>query len=145
MGKLDVEGCITKLTGFLSDAKASVSREALKALIPKARLIPLDELERLLTSNANFHVRRNALTLILHTEKWRKLPAMLNACADGDAKIAGLAARALRDWFFTCNRSFAEPTRFDFDSIQSVLVKVESKLPHGAAKELRDCMKTYFK
>jgi HEAT repeat protein len=145
MGKLDVEGCLTKLTGYLSDDKASVSREALKALIPKARLIPLDELEGLLASNANFHVRRNALTLILHTEKWRKLPATLNACADGDTKIAGLAARALRDWVFTYNRSFAEPTRVDFDRIQSVLPKVESKLPHGVAKELRDCLAIYFK
>lgn len=145
MGRLNVEGCLTKLTGFLSDAKASVSREAMKALLPKARLIPLEELEGLLSSNAIFHVRRNALTLILHTEKWRKLPSMLNACADEDAKIAGLAARALRDWFFTYNRSFAEPTHVDFDRIQSALAKVEPKLAHGAAKELRDCLKTYFK
>ena len=145
MGKLDVEGCLTRLTAFLSDAKASVSREALKALLPKARQIPLDELEQLLTGSANFHVRRNSLTLILHTEKWRKLPAMVAACADEDAKIAGLAARALGDWFVNYNRSFAEPTRADFERIQSVLSKFESKLPHGAAKELRDCLKVYFK
>ncbi len=145
VGRLDVEGCLTKLTGFLSDAKASVSRESLKALLPKARLISLDELELLLTSNSNFHVRRNALTLILHTDKWLKLPALLNACADEDAKIAGLAARALRDWFVNYNGSFAEPTRVDFDRIHSVLPNVESKLPHGTAKELRDCLKIYFK
>ena len=145
MGKLDVEGCLTKLTAFLSDVKASVSREALKSLLPMARHVPLDELERLLASKANFHVRRNALTLILHTEKWRKLPPMLNACTDEDAKIAGLAARALRHWFVNCNRSFAEPTQADLERIQSVLSKAESKLPHGAANELRDCLKIYFK
>ena len=84
-------------------------------MLPKAGHVPLDELERLLTLNGNFHVRRNALTLILHTTKWRKLPAMLNACADEDTKIAGLAARALRDWFVNYNRSFADPTRTDFE------------------------------
>ena len=145
MGRLDVEGCLAKLTEFLTDTKPSVSKEALKSLLSKARLIPLEELESLLTNNRMFHVRRNALTLILHTDKWRKLPALLNACADADAKIAGSATVALRGWFLTYNRSFVEPTRVDFDRIQSVLSKVESKLPHGAAEELRDCLKTFCK
>jgi hypothetical protein len=70
---------------------------------------------------------------------------VLNACADEDATISGLATRALRDWFITYNRSFAEPTRTDFERIQPVLAKVESKLPRGAAKELRDCLRIYFK
>jgi len=145
VGRLDVEGNLTKLTEFLSDAKAGVSREAVKALLPKARQIPLQELERLLASNASFHVRRNALTLILHTEKWRKLPALLTACSDGDAKIAGLATRAIRHWLVNYNRSFAEPTRTDFERIQSALPKAEAKLPHGAAKELRGCLNIYYK
>jgi len=145
VGRLDAEGNLTKLVGALSDAKPSVSREALKALLAKARQIPLEQLEQLIIGGASFHVQRNALTLILHTSKWHKLPALLNACADQDTKLAGLAARALRDWFFTYNRSFAEPTRSDFERIESVLPKVESKLPHGATKELRDCLKAYFK
>jgi hypothetical protein len=145
IGKLDVEGCLAELTRLLSDAKASVSREALKALLPKVRQIPLNELERLLAYDPNFHVRRNALTLILHAEKWKKLPALLNACADVDAKIAELATRGLRDWFVNYNRSFAEPTREDFNSIEAALRKVEAKLPLKSATELRDCLKTYFK
>lgn len=145
VGRLDAEGNLKKLVGALSDTKPSVSREALKALLTKARQIPLEQLEQLVADGASFHVRRNALTIILRISKWHKLPALLNACADQDAKLAGLAARALRDWFFTYNRSFAEPTRNDFAKIESVLAKVELKLPHGAAKELRDCLKTYFK
>lgn len=145
LGKLDVDGNLTKLTGFLSDVKASVSREALKALLPKARQVSLDELERLLLDGVNFYIRRNALTIILNTEKWRKLPALLNACADDDAKIVELATKGMRGWFASYNRSFAEPTRADFERIQSVLTKVESKLPHWAAAELRDCLKAYFK
>jgi HEAT repeat protein len=145
IGRLDVEGNLSTLTGLLRDEKPSVSREASKALLKKARQIPLRELEDMLASSASFHVRRNALTLLLHTDKWRKIPAVLNACADEDATISGLATRALRDWFITYNRSFAEPTRTDFERIQPVLAKVESKLPRGAAKELRDCLRIYFK
>lgn len=145
VGRLDAEGNLARLVGALGDAKPSVSREALKALLAKARQIPLEQLEQLVAGGASFHVRRNALTLILHTSKWHKLPALLNACADSDEKLAGLAARALRDWFFTYNRSFAEPMRSDFERIESVLPRVESKLPHGAAKELRDCLRAYFK
>jgi len=124
IGKLDVEGHLSTLTGLLKDEKPSVSREASKALLKKARQIPLEELEGILASSASFHVRRNALTLLLNTDKWRKIPAVLNACADEDPTISGLATRALRDWFITYNRSFAEPTRIDFERIQSVLAKV---------------------
>lgn len=145
IGKLDADGNLETLIRFVSDEKPSVAREALKALLKKARQIPLEELERMLAGNSSFHVRRNALTLILHTDKWRKLPPLLNACGDKDAKISGLASRALRDWFFTYNRSFAEPTRTDFERIESTLAKVEPTLPHGAARELRDCLKAYFK
>ena len=144
-GKLDAEGNLTTLTEFLSDAKPGVSKEALKALLPRVRHLPLEELERLFTANAAFHVRRNALTLILHKEKWRKLPVLLSACADEDAEIAGLAADALRVWFATYNRSYVEPARVDYERIKSVLLAVESKLPFGAPDELRDCLKVYFK
>jgi HEAT repeat protein len=145
MGKLDADGCISKLTEFLSDAMPSVSREALKALLSKVSQVPLDDLEQLSVFHASFHVRRNALTLIQHADKWRKLPALLHACGDEDAKIASLATRALQDWFFNYNRSYTEPTQADFERIQSVLPQVESKLPHATVQELRACLKSYFK
>lgn len=90
IGKLDAENNLTKLQELLLDEKASVSKEAWKSLLPKARQIPLEDLEAILKSEVPFHVRRNALTLIFHHDKWQKLPAMLNACADEDAKIAEL-------------------------------------------------------
>lgn len=145
IGKLDVEGQLEKLVGFLSDEKPSVSREAMKALLPKSRLIQLDALEKLLASSVSFHVRRNALTLLLHTDKWKKIPALLEACADNETRIAEQASRALRDWSFNYNSSFAEPTREDYERIQSALCKVETKLPHGFTAELRACLKIYFK
>lgn len=145
VGRLDAEGNKDTLVGALSDPKPSVSREALKALLAKARQIPLDQLEQLVSGGASFHTRRNALALVLHASKWHKLPALLSACADPDAKLAGMAVRALRDWFSTYNHSFSEPTNIDFERIESVLPNVESKLPQGAANELRGCLKSYFK
>ena len=145
LGRLDVEGQLEKLVGFLSDEKTSVVREAMKALLSKARYIPLNDLERLLASNAGFYVRRSALTLILRADKWKKIPALLRACADKEIRLAELAARALRDWSSNYNSSFAEPKREDFERIQVALGKVEVKLPRGFAAELKTTLKIYFK
>ncbi len=145
IGKLDVEGQLGKLIDFLSDGKPSVSREAMKALLPKARYIPLADLEHLIVSGANFHVRRNALTLVLHADKWKKIPVLLEACADNELRLAERAARALRDWSVNYNSSFAEPTREDFEKIQTALGKFEKVLPHKFADDLRACLSIYFK
>jgi HEAT repeat protein len=145
IGKLDVEGQLEKLAGFLSDEKPSVSREALKALLPKARHIPLADLEHLIAGGANFYVRRNALKLVLHAGKWKKIPALLEACADSEARLAEQATKALHDWSVNYNGSFAEPTREDFERIQTALSKFEKVLPHKFADDLRACLKIYFK
>ena len=145
MGRLDLEGQLQRLVGVLSDAKPSVSREALKALQAKARYIPLNDLETLFASEAEFHVRRNALTLILNCDKWKKIPTLLKACADKDTQIAEQAAKALRAWSSNYNGSFAEPSREDFRKISASLVQHEPYLPHGFATELRACLKIYFK
>ncbi|MEO7677258.1 MAG: hypothetical protein ABIV39_10895 [Verrucomicrobiota bacterium] len=145
IGKLDVEGQLEKLVSILSDEKPSVSREAMKALLSKARHIPLADLKLLLACGANFYARRNALTLLLHADKWKKIPALLEACADNEARLAEQAGRALRDWSFKYNSSFAEPTREDFERIQIALGKFEKALPPIFADELRACLKLYFK
>ncbi|MEI9863971.1 MAG: hypothetical protein WDN00_05355 [Limisphaerales bacterium] len=141
VGRLDTEGNLAKLTEVLKDEKVSVSREALKALLSKARMIPLADLEGLLSSSPTFHARHNALVLIQHTEKWKKIPALLCACADKDTRLAGLAERAVRNWFYTYNQSFSEPTQIDHERIENALSKVESILPKKAVFELRTCLK----
>lgn len=145
IGRLDLEGQLERLVNILSDAKPSVSREALKALQSKARYIALDDLENLFASGTGFHVRRNTLTLVLHTDKWKKVPVLLKACADKDERIAKQAAKGLREWSVNYNRSFAEPTRDDFQRISWALGQFESHLPRGFAAELRACLKIYFK
>jgi HEAT repeat protein len=145
IGKLALEGQLGRLVGALSDVKPSVSREALKALQSKARYIPLADLEKLFATGADFHVRRNAFSLILHTDKWKKVPFLLKACADKDERIAEQAARSSRAWLHNYNSSFAEPTREDFEKISSAMAQFELVLPHGFAAELRSCLKIYFK
>jgi HEAT repeat protein len=145
LGRLDVEGQLSRLVSVLSDVKPSVSREALKALQSKARYISSSDLENLFANAGDAHVRRNALSLILHTDKWKKIPLLLEASADKDARIAEKAGVALKAWVSNYNSSFAEPTRDDFEKISSALSQVESRLPHGFAAELRSCLKMYFK
>ena len=145
IGRLDLEGQLERLVGVLSDAKPSVSREALKALQSKVRYIPLADLENLFVTGADFHIRRNALTLILHTDKWKKVPLLLKACADKDARIAEQAAKASRAWLRNYNSSFAEPKLEDYQRISTALSQFESSLPHGFAAELRSCLNIYFK
>lgn len=143
VGKLGADSCVSALVGLLLDPSVSVSREALKALLPQARRLPVEDLETLFASDAAIHTRRNALTLILHVGKWRKLPVLLNACVDLDARIAGLATRALDNWFSNYNRSFAEPTQTEMARIRTELAKVEAKLPSGVTRELRACLANY--
>ena len=145
VGRLDLEGQLERLVSVLSDAKPSVSREALKALQSKAWHISLTDLEAMVFSGADFHVRRNVLTLITHTDKWKKIPALLRACADKDERIAEQAAKALRAWSINYNSSFVEPTRDDSKKISLALSQFESDLPHGFATDLRACLKIYFK
>lgn len=145
VGKLDVKGQLQRLTRVLGDARPSVSREALKALQPKARYVAAADLEVLVANGGEIHVRRNALTLVCNAAKWKKVPALLKACADKDARIAGQATKALRAWIHNYNSSFAEPTSDDFHEISLALNQFESHLPRGFAAELRACLAVYFK
>ena len=145
VGRLDVEGQMGRLIGLLSDTMPSVSREALKALLSKARYVSMIELEELFASGEKFHTRRNALTLILHGEKWKKVPALMKACTDKDERISEQARKALKDWSRNYNSSYAEPTREDFERISSTLGKAEPSLPRGFAAELRASLRIFFK
>jgi len=145
IGKLDAEGHLEQLTGILCDVKPSVSREAMKVLLPKARYVPLADLEKMFISESEFHIRRNALTLIFYGDKWTKIPALLKACADKETRLAEQATEALRAWRTNYNGSFAEPTREDFIKISLALSQFEPYLPPGFAAEIRACLKIYFK
>ena len=103
----------------------------------------MENLEPFFRREAPLHMRRNGLLLVLRTGKWKKLPALLNACADDHAKLSTLAWKELHRWFFAFNRSFVEPTQFDLERIRSALRLVAPRLPHGAAAELQHCLKNY--
>ena len=144
IGKLDAEHFVPQLMQRLADETPGVSREALKAMLPKARQHSLDEYWELFANDKRVFVRRNALVLMLRFGKWEKLAPLLLACADEDKRLAEFATKALHDWSFHYNSSFAEPTRQDFENIESALQKVETKLRRGMAAEVRACLKIYF-
>jgi HEAT repeat protein len=144
VGKLNAEPFGEQLIKLLADEMPGVSREALKALTPKAKHQSLGKLWKLFASEQMVFVRRNAFILILFFGKWQKLPPILLACADKDVRLSGLAQNALRDWLRNYNRSFAEPTRADFEKIEAALAQTETKLPDRAAQEIRACLKDYF-
>src|SRR5439155_9845920 len=109
VGKLDAEHFVGPLMQTLADEMPSVSREAMKALLPNARQQSLDEYWRLFANDRRAFVRRNAITLMLRFGKWEKLPPLLLACADQDKRLGGLAQNALGAWSRNYNSSFAEP------------------------------------
>jgi HEAT repeat protein len=145
VGKLDAEHFVAQLTQLLVDEMPGVSREAFKALLPKARQQSLDDYWKLFTNDQRIFVRRNALALMLRFSKWERLPPLLLAFADEDKRFSGLASNALQAWSRNYNSSFAEPTRTDFERIQDALNRIEKNLPYGVAAEIRACLKIYFK
>lgn len=144
LGKLDAEKHLATLVQLLSDPSYRVSAAALPPLVARARQIPLETLESLLLHAKCLHVRRNALRLILHHGKWRKLPALLTACDDSDPRIGSSAMAALINWREHYNQSFAEPTRLDYDRILAQLPKVKAQLPKGWSVHLQACLKATF-
>jgi HEAT repeat protein len=145
IGKLDAEHFLPQLMQALADEKPGVSNEAKKALLPKARQQSLEEYWKLFANDKHVFVRRNALALMLRFGKWEKLPPLLLACADRDARLAGLAQHFLRAWIRNYNSSFAEPTRTNFERIQNALTRAENRVPQSIAAEIRACLKIYFK
>lgn len=144
VGKLDAEHFIVQLMQMLADEMPGVSREALKALLPRARQQPLGEYWKLFANDKRVFVRRNALALLLRFGKWEKLPPLLLASADEDKRLASFAQSALRDWLKNYNRSFAEPTRTDFERIQDALSHTEKYLPNGVVEQIHACLRIYF-
>jgi HEAT repeat protein len=144
VGKLDAEHFVAQLMQMLADEMPGVSREALKALLPKARHQSLDDFWKLFANDKRVFVRRNTLVLMLRFGKWEKLPPLLLACADEDKLLAEIAAGAVHDWIVHYNGSYAEPTRRDFENIESALRKVHTRLPRKSVDEIRACLKIYF-
>jgi len=145
VGKLDAERFLSRLTEMLADETPGVSREALRALLPKARQQSLEQYRKLFANDKRVFVRRNVMALMLRFGKWEKLPPLLFACVDEDHGLVAFAQNALRAWFRNYNSSFAEPTRADLETIQDALARTQNNLPKGAAAEIRACLKIYSK
>lgn len=144
IAKLDFGEHLTTFVKCVADEKPSVSQEAYKALLKEPSAIPLEQLEQMFKDDVNLHVRRNALGLIIHMGKWRRLPTILMACVDANAQIAEMGTAALHKWISSSGRQSEAATRSDFERIQSALVSAEHRLPKNVAKLLRWQLKLDF-
>jgi len=137
VGKLDGKHFIGPLLLMLADESPSVSREALRALLPNAHEPTLEAYWKLFANDKRVFVQRNVLVLMLRFGKWEKLPPLLLACSNEDARLSGFAQNALRAWFRNYNHSFAEPTRIDREKIQVALQSTEKHPPAGHVSGIR--------
>ncbi len=144
LGRLDVEKYLGVIFEKLFDLQSSVVRQAMKALQPKARLVPVDDLEALVSADERKVVHQAVIVLLSKKGKWERLPLILMLCAVENAVTANLALNALNDWFERYNRSFTEPTRSDHERINKALDKWGYCASAKAVKEVRSCLKIYF-
>jgi HEAT repeat protein len=144
LGRLDGEKYQMRIFTMLSDPQSRVVKQAAKALLPNARLLPMQWIKDLPETDDRRVVRQAGLMLALKRSKWERLPLLLQLCADADPVIASQALNALRDWFSGYNRSFAEPTKTDREEILCVLKRFGDKLPKESVREIQQCLKIYF-
>jgi HEAT repeat protein len=145
LGRLNGEKYQMRIFTMLSDPQARVVKQAMKALLPKARLLPMQWIKDLPETDDRRVVRQAGLMLLLKRGKWERLPLLLQFCADEDPVIVSQALNAWRDWFVNYNKSFAEPTRDDFENITRALQRYGGKLSSESVREMENCLKIYFR
>jgi HEAT repeat protein len=144
LGRMNSEKYQLNIFTMLSDPRSRVVKQAMKALLPKARLLPMQWIKDLPETDDRRVVRQAGLVLLLNRGKWERLPLLLQLCADADQVIASQALNALRNWLTGYNKSFAEPTKTDRDEIMRALARFEGKVPAKFVHEVQQCLKIYF-
>lgn len=145
LGRLDPEAFLPELLLALSDDHASVSREAVRACLPKARLFNVDTLWALYQKDPRFFVRKHVLMLLQRFGKWERLAPLLFACGDSNPMISDLARTSVCKWLFTFNSSFAEPTVAQIQQARQALKGCMGVLDPKIAMDISSCVATFEK
>jgi len=144
LGRLDGIEYQMRIFTMLSDPQSRVVKQAMKALLPQARMLPMQWIRDLPETDDRRVVRQAGLMLLLKRGKWERLPLLLQLGADTDPVIASQALNALNDWFSKYNQSFAEPSKADREEILKALERFGAKLPVWFVQEIQACLKIYF-
>ena len=110
LARLQTHGFADLFVQCLSDATASVSREAMKALGQRVHLLEGERIWHVFTHTVSTHSRRNALFLIARLGKWESITYLIGALCTEDEQLRELANKYVRRWQWQFNRSFTTPT-----------------------------------
>ena len=145
LGRLDAETFLPEFLAGLADSHPGVSRESVRACLPKARFLDMDALWTLFQSDSRFYVRKHALMLIQRFGKWERLAPLVIACGDSDSMISELAKAGIRRWISTYNSSFAEPSAVQIRQIRQGLANSAGMLDRHIVMEIGSCLATFQK
>ena len=145
LGRLDAEAFLPEFLAALADSHSGVSREAVRASLPKARLLDLEALWTLFQKDSRLFVRKHVLMLLQRFGKWERLAPLLYACGDSHQVIAELARTGVRKWISNYNSSFAEPSAEQIRQIRQAIESRRDILDPQIVMEISSCVATFEK
>ncbi|MHC4249999.1 MAG: HEAT repeat domain-containing protein [Planctomycetota bacterium] len=135
LGKLAEAERITEFIRALADEKGSVSREARRALVPRAQHAGVDVLWGLVSGGRRPHTRRNALLVLGALPRWQRLPYLIQACASADEELSLTGHGLVKAWLY--RGAYARPTATEAAAARDAIDRHEEVLGRHIAGELR--------
>jgi HEAT repeat protein len=121
----------------LSDESGSVSRRALQILRRRVAEVDPARVWGVVTGNARFHAKRNALVLLPSLGKWPSAAYLIRAAGSADPALGKTGLQLLRGWIQRFNASFVGPSQEQLDSLRAAVAECGSSLPKALAEQLR--------
>jgi hypothetical protein len=143
LARLQTGGFVDLFVQCLSDATASVSREAMKALSKRVYLLDGERIWYVFSNTSRTHGRRNALFLIAHLAKWESVVYLIEALCTEDHELKELAKKYVRRWQSRFNRSFTTPTAEQVKGLSRALSRCGAFVEQPVKELLEFSMRAY--
>lgn len=135
---LDPELRVGWLVNLLCDERPSVAREAGRALESMSGTALVEELRRVIRSDARDYSRRYALRILLRKHPYDAVIDALTAAGSGSEALARAGTNyieSVRPWHVSYG-----PTDAQKDAVQSAIRDLQAPLPENLRRRLRDFM-----
>lgn len=134
LAKLNPNNHNSVFINALQDISPSVSREATKALkLSNHYVTNEEELWLILAKNTSPpHARKNALSLLVSSTKWKQLFYILKSLTLNDEKLVQIANDYIDRWIWNYNKSYTLPTEQQMRDLLNLL----SQIKHHNSKKL---------
>jgi HEAT repeat protein len=143
LADLDIEPYLARLAGMLLDDAPAVSHAVRRILQPRASAVGGALLTRIVRRAPHPHSRLNAVAVGRSLGKWDSLPILVEAAADGDQRIHGLARRWIDAWVARQNLNFAQPTLAQIATIANALDAHDRAIDPRVERELRSVLRSW--